>query len=126
MARVTDAVAPAGLVLVVEDEEVVRNVACRMLEAIGRSVVAAANGRAALDIVAREAPAVVLLDLTLPDLHAAEVLGGIRAACPAAFVVLTSGYEREHATRDLETGNAPFLAKPFTLADLERHFGCVS
>jgi len=126
MARVSELSAPAGTILVVEDEEVVRNVACRMLEAIGREAVGAATGRAGLAAVIEMNPAAVLLDLTLPDMSASEILGEIRAASPDTFVVLTSGYEQDDVTRDLDTGNAPFLPKPFALKDLERLFRCVS
>ena len=114
------------MVLVVEDEEVVRSVACRMLEAIGREAVGAANGRDALAAVAECAPAAVLLDLTLPDMPAGEILNAMRDLCPDAFFVLTSGYEQEEVTRELETHDAPFLPKPFAIKDLERYFGCAS
>jgi len=126
MASVSESRAPAGIVLVVEDEEVVRNVACRMLEAIGREAVGAATGKAGVAAVVETKPAAVLLDLTLPDMSAADVLGQIRAAIPDAFIVLTSGYEQDDVTRDLETGDAPFLPKTFALKDLERFFGCAS
>jgi len=126
MAGVSEPRAPEGPVLVVEDEEVVRSVACRMLEAIGRTATGAASGQAALASIAETCPVGVLLDLTLPDMGPGEVLGAIRNACPGAFVVLTSGYEEDVVTRDLETGSAPFLAKPFAIKDLERYFGCVS
>ena len=123
---VSETRAPDGPVLVIEDEEVVRAVACRMLEAIGRKTVSASTGAEALAAIASHCPVAVLLDLTLPDMEAAAVLAAIREGCPNAFVVLTSGYQEAEVTRDLDTGGAPFLPKPFNLQSLERLFSCAS
>jgi CheY-like chemotaxis protein len=126
MSPVSEASAPEGTVLVIEDEEVVRGVACRMLQAIGRETIGAATGAAGLAALEESCPAAVLLDITLPDMLAADVLAAIRAECPDAFVVLTSGYQEADVTSDLDTGGAPFLQKPFSLNDLERLFPCAS
>ena len=126
MSPVSEAHAPDGIVLVIEDEEVVRDVACRMLEAIGRETIGVATGAAGVAAIEEACPVAVLLDLTLPDMSAAEVLAAIRTACPDAFVVLTSGYQEAEVTSDLNTGGAPFLQKPFNLQDLERLFPCAS
>jgi len=126
MSPVSEPRAPAGTVLVIEDEEVVRAVACRMLEAIGRKAVGVASGAGALAAIADHCPVAILLDLTLPDMDAGAVLAEVRAACPHSFLVLTSGYQEADVTRDLDTGGAPFLQKPFNLQGLERYFGCAS
>ena len=126
MSSVSETRAPDGPVLVIEDEEVVRSVACRMLEAIGRETTSAATGAEAVSAIETSCPVAVLLDLTLPDMAAGDVLRAIRKSCPNTFVVLTSGYQEADVTRDLDTGGAPFLPKPFNIQDLERYFACVS
>jgi two-component system cell cycle sensor histidine kinase/response regulator CckA len=126
MTRVSEARTLHGPVLVVEDEDVVRNVARRMLEALGHATAGAGTGAEALESVAAAAPAAVLLDLTLPDMNGGDILGRLRTACPDAHVVLTSGYQKDEVTRGIEVGDAAFLAKPYSLADLEQHFGCAS
>jgi len=113
-------------VLVVEDEDVVLGIACRMLEAIGRDTAAASTGAEALAILANGPVASILLDLTLPDMKGRALFDAVRAACPDAQLVVTSGYDREDVTRDIDLGDAVYLAKPYSLADIQRLFACAS
>jgi two-component system cell cycle sensor histidine kinase/response regulator CckA len=112
-----------GTLLVVEDEEGVRVVAERMLEGLGFQVLAAEDGREALNIVAArgEALTAVLLDLSMPRMGGPETFRRLRAMQPRLPVVLMSGYtEEEVATQFLEGGPGPvaFLQKPFLPGDL--------
>ena len=105
-----------GLVLVVDDEPVVREVAGQLLELLGYQTVLANGGRAAVELFRsrhREIDA-VLLDLTMPELSGAETLGLLREIDPGARVVMMSGYpEPEVVTRAQASGPVGFLQKPF-------------
>ncbi len=107
-------VAPA--VLLVEDEELVRELAARILEAAGYRVWAAASGAEALELHARlPAPVdVVLTDLVMPGLDGRELGRRLRTAHPGMPLVFMSGYADEAAPVDSEWGaDAAFLQKPF-------------
>jgi two-component system cell cycle sensor histidine kinase/response regulator CckA len=107
----------SGAVLVVDDEAVVRSVARSMLERFGYTVLVAANGKQALDLVRqhRHALALILLDLTMPVMSGEEALSHIKAIDPSVPVILSSGYnEMEAIQRFAGKGLAGFLQKPYT------------
>jgi len=117
--------APAGdghrTVLVVEDEDAVRRITCRVLERLGYTVVAAADGDEALAIVARGGPVIDLLvtDLLMPRMNGRELAGQLAATFPALRVLFVSGYTDEaigqHGMLRPGTG---FLQKPFSIESL--------
>ena len=103
-------------VLVVEDEEAVRGVVCRMLERHGARTLAAASGEEALELHAAHAQeiALVLLDCQMPGLDGIAVLRELSRRKPAPCVVLTSGQDQEGLQDELQSGRvAGFLGKPF-------------
>ena len=110
-----------GTVLVVDDEESVRLLAASMLRKMGYSVLSAAGGRDALRLMHDhfEEIAMVLLDLTMPDMDGEETLREIRRFNPSVPVVLSSGYNEQSLTsRIVEQGLAGFLSKPYHFEDL--------
>jgi two-component system, cell cycle sensor histidine kinase and response regulator CckA len=112
-----------GVALVIDDEELLRAIAKRMLESIGFSVVIAADGAGGVEKFAANAPAisVVLLDLTMPRMDGEAALRELLRIREDARVVLMSGYtEQEAVARFAGQSLAGFLQKPFTLADLRQ------
>jgi two-component system cell cycle sensor histidine kinase/response regulator CckA len=108
-------------VLVVEDDEDVRTLASRILEALGYDVVQAASGEDALAIAqARRDPIDLLLtDVVMPGLNGRQVADLIAPIHPRCRVLYTSGYTDEAIVRHgvLDEGIA-FVAKPYTPLDL--------
>ena len=93
----------------------------RMLERSGFQVLTAADGRAALEIyqARRGEIALVLLDLTMPDLDGEETFHELRQIDPNVRVVMSSGYtESEIIPRFAGQGLTGFLQKPYTTAAL--------
>jgi DNA-binding NarL/FixJ family response regulator len=87
--------APPGTLVVVDDHAWFREVVEERLAAAGWRIVGeAATGAAAIDLVARLAPDIVLLDVMLPDMDGFAVADRLAAAGSASAVVLTSGHER--------------------------------
>ncbi len=112
--------ARAGTVLVVDDEETVRKVARRVLQASGFTVKVADGGLEAIRLL-REAPLavdVVLLDLTMPDMSGAVTLQELRRIRADLCVVLSSGYAEEEAVPGVEGAVSGFIQKPYRPADL--------
>ena len=113
--------AGVGLVLVVDDEAVVRQIARAALERYGYTVAVVADGQSAVEFFERagDQVAVVLLDMTMPGLAGPETLQRLQAIRPGVRVVLSSGYNESEAIRRF-TGRklAGFLQKPYTAAQL--------
>jgi signal transduction histidine kinase/ActR/RegA family two-component response regulator len=114
-----------GTVLVVEDEEGVREVVGRMLERLGFHVIMAVDGQDALRVLDEHDGEVtaVLLDLSMPRVGGAETVRLLRQRSPELPVVLMSGYtEQDVASKLLDGlgGSVGFLHKPFLSEDLSR------
>jgi CheY-like chemotaxis protein len=115
-----------GTVLIVEDEEGVRELARRVLEAEGYQVVEARGGGEAVFALEQFGPdiSLVISDVILPDMAATELnrkLVRSRADLP---IVYMSGYSRtEVLERGLVPPERPFIQKPFTAADLTNAVG---
>jgi DNA-binding NarL/FixJ family response regulator len=94
-------------VLIVDDHAGFRNAARMLLEAEGYDVVAeSATGCEALEAAARLRPALVLLDIGLPDLDGIEVAGRLTARAQPPMVVLTSSREGSDYLRLIERSGA--------------------
>jgi excisionase family DNA binding protein len=110
---------PRRRILVVDDEEPVREVLQLALEARGYEVVLAKDGREALRIARQESFDLIFLDVLLPGLDGAAVLKTIKRRDPEALVVLITGYpQHEKTLAALEHGPAMFLPKPIKLEDI--------
>ncbi len=111
----------SGLVLVVDDEKMVRSLARRVLEKFGFRVMTASDGLKALEIFRphRAEFVAVLLDVTMPNLDGADTLAEMRRLRPDVKIVLSSGYDKREATRKIaEGGIAAFLHKPYLPIEL--------
>ena len=106
-------------VVVAEDEALIRLDLVEMLADAGYEVVGqAATGEAAVELVQRTAPDVVVLDIRMPamdGLTAAEVIMSER---PTAIVMLTAFSERDLIARARDAGAAAYLVKPVAPSDL--------
>ncbi|MEW5847836.1 MAG: response regulator [Myxococcota bacterium] len=110
-----------GVVLVVDDEELVRESVARMLERLGFEVRTATDGADAVDRVrAHEGSwAAILLDLSMPRMGGEQAFRAIRALRPDARVVLCSGNLDDRVVQDLlGEGLAGVLPKPFRAQEL--------
>lgn len=111
----------AGTVLVVDDDETVRDVVRRYLELAGYTVTQVGTGSEALR-AHRERPAdLVVLDLMLPDLDGLEVCRRIRAGGEASdvpVVMLTALGEEENRIAGLQLGADDYVTKPFSPREL--------
>jgi CheY-like chemotaxis protein len=114
---------PAPLVLVVDDEEMVRRVAATMLRRHGYRVLEAADGKHALGLLenAAETPALAFVDLAMPVMGGDELAPVLAGRYPNLRIVLTSGFPEEDARQGVPPGLAHgFLQKPYTASGLSQ------
>lgn len=106
-------------VLLVEDDERISEPLIRVLRSEQLDVTHVDHGQAALDAVEAERPALVLLDLTLPDIDGLDVCRRLRADHPdLAIIMLTARAEEMDVIVGLGAGADDYVAKPFRLAEL--------
>jgi DNA-binding response OmpR family regulator len=112
--------APARpLVLLVDDDPGIRRTVAEGLELEGFHVVPASGGRAALAALESVGPAVVLLDLAMPDLDGLEVLRRLRAdGDDVPVCVLSARDDVEDRVRGLQAGADDYVVKPFALEEI--------
>jgi PAS domain S-box-containing protein len=111
-----------GTVLVIDDEEVVRNVTKRMLARIGYTPLLAEDGPSGVDIYRQNQDDVVcvLLDMTMPKMSGEETLRHLREINPAVRVLLMSGYSEQEASSRFNGKRVnAFMQKPYTPQDLQ-------
>jgi nitrogen-specific signal transduction histidine kinase len=113
----------SGTVLLVDDEDYIREVGRQMLEKIGYTVVTAEEGEAAIHIF-EGAPArfdIVILDLIMPGLGGGDVFDRLREIKSDAKVLLSSGYSLDgQAMEIIDRGCSGFIQKPFTMKSLSQ------
>ena len=101
-------------VLVVDDEPKITEVVGSYLRNAGYTPLTAAGGEEALRIFEKERPALVILDLMLPDLSGEEVCRKIRARSRVPIIMLTAKVEDSDAVRGLQLGADDYVTKPFS------------
>lgn len=110
-------------ILVVEDQDDLRPLCVQMLELLDYTVLSAANGADALDVLERHPGTVdlVLTDMVMPGMSGSALAERVRASHPGAKILFTSGYTADSSglNNTLDAG-AFFIGKPYTLDDLER------
>jgi two-component system cell cycle sensor histidine kinase/response regulator CckA len=110
-----------GTILLVEDEDPVRAVNARALSARGYTVLEAASGIEAMEIIQeRGAPVdLVVSDVVMPEMDGPTLLGELRKLYPDLKVIFVSGYAEEAFRKNLPEGEEfNFLPKPFSLRQL--------
>jgi two-component system cell cycle sensor histidine kinase/response regulator CckA len=105
------------VVLVIDDEDLVRDVVARMIEDLGYGALTASDGAAGLAIVEANPVDAVLVDMTMPRMNGRDVIERLRARRPDLPIILCSGFDRD--------GHGPvhadaYLPKPFRIEVLER------
>ncbi len=110
-------------ILVVEDDEAIRRLTCRALEAQGYTVLSAGDAREALRLCEKHAGEIhlMLTDVVMPDMSGRELARSATALRPLVKVLFMSGYTDNvivhHGVLDAGT---PFLQKPFTPRSLSQ------
>jgi DNA-binding NtrC family response regulator len=100
-------------ILLVDDDERLRNVAGKVLTAEGYRVFTAGSGREALDLVQGESIALLIADLFLPDIDGLTLLKRVHELCPNVEVLMITGHGSvEKAVEAMKLGAYDFIEKP--------------
>lgn len=108
-------------ILLVDDEEAVRDVSRDLLESLGYKVICAKGGQEALSFLVEKRGQIdmVMLDMIMPDMSGAETFDRLRKIDPEIKILLCSGYGIEgQALKILEKGCNGFIKKPYQLEKL--------
>jgi two-component system OmpR family response regulator len=105
-------------VLVVDDDPHIREVVCFALRRAGYQPLPAADGLVALELAAREMPALVVLDILMPELDGTEVCRRLRRSSDVPVIFLTSKDEEMDRILGLELGADDYVVKPFSPREL--------
>lgn len=105
-------------VLVVDDEEMVREVVVAYLAKEGYTTVEAADGQAALEVVAAHRPDLIVLDVMLPKLDGYSVLQQLRSHTQVPVILLTARSQEVDRLLGLELGADDYVVKPFSPREL--------
>ncbi len=110
-------------VLLVDDEQIIRDVTGAMLNGLGYEVLIARSGEEAIDIykVNRDRIAIVIMDMIMPGMGGGMVFDRLKTMNPAVRVILSSGYSLDgEANEIMERGCRAFLQKPFQFDELSQ------
>jgi len=108
------AIVDAENILVVDDEEAIREVVSTMLESRGYRCTAVSNGRAAQDCVRKETPDLVLSDMIMPEMDGIKLLSWLRQYDPEVPVIMvTAIHDISTALEAIRRGAYDYILKPF-------------
>ncbi len=113
----------SGTILVIDDEDAVREFVTEVLTMAGYTVHAVDSGKEALELCVRRGDDfdLILLDLVMPGMSGEEVFFKLQEVCPRRPVILSSGFSKKEALGPFKRENvAGYLAKPFRAAALSR------
>jgi two-component system response regulator RegX3 len=108
----------ASRILIVEDEESLSDSVRYNLEREGYSVTVARDGRGALEAFRSQSPALVILDLMLPEMSGLDVCRAIRAESDVPIIMVTAKDSEADKVTGLELGADDYVTKPFSVREL--------
>ncbi len=111
--------AETPLILIVDDESIIREILAKMIRTLGYSVMQASNSTEAQHIIRQHKPDLILLDMVMPGVDSMEVLKSVRAdeTLKHISVILISGIDDlDTVATFIEAGVNDFLPKPFNMA----------
>ncbi|MEW5722566.1 MAG: response regulator transcription factor [Thermodesulfobacteriota bacterium] len=106
------------LILIVDDEDHIRETVCFALDKAGFRTVQAADGQEALRLFQESRPALIVLDILMPELDGTEVCRLIRQTSSTPIIFLTSKDEEIDRVVGLELGGDDYVSKPFSPREL--------
>jgi len=107
-------------ILIIEDDPEIIEIVALTLETKWSEVdlISTLYGEEGVELVKKELPDIVILDLTLPDKHGFEVLRQIRRFSDVLLIILTARAEEDHRIRGLQEGADDYIVKPFSAGEL--------
>ncbi len=110
---------PAPRILIIDDETPIRSIVRAAIESSGGVALEAATAAHGLELARTQRPALVVLDLGLPDVEGIEVCREIRRWSSVPILVLSARHTDAEKVALLDAGADDFLTKPFSTVELE-------
>jgi PAS domain S-box-containing protein len=117
-----------GTILLIDDEKMILDVGCELLEELGYSVLSALSGQEALEIFRKNSTIIdlVIMDMIMPGMSGGETFDRLKNINQDIKVLLSSGYSLNgQATKILRRGCDGFIQKPFNLNQLAQKIGSI-
>jgi two-component system, OmpR family, KDP operon response regulator KdpE len=105
-------------ILVVDDEPQIRRVLQATLSSSGYDVIEAKNGQEAVEMVIRERPALILMDVNMPGMSGLEACRKIRMSFSVPIIMVTVRNSEQDKIHALDSGADDYVVKPFTIGEL--------
>lgn len=105
-------------VLIVEDDPTVQNLICTIIETTGLEYVLAGTGKEALKAMEGQDPALILMDLGLPDVDGIEVIEKIRQISYVPILVISARNQEADKIEALDAGADDYITKPFQVNEM--------
>jgi two-component system KDP operon response regulator KdpE len=109
---------PSDVVLIIDDEPQIRRVVRNALSGLPLRVAEASTAAAGLDLAASEQPALIILDLGLPDRDGVEVCHDLRSFTRTPIIVLSARHSDREKEKLLDAGADDYVTKPFSTIEL--------
>ncbi len=112
-----------GVILIIDDEETIRELASMLLEELGYQVMVAVDGKDGVEVFEQHRNSItgVLLDMTMPHMNGEDCYSELRKINPGINVILSSGYSAEDATARFKgKGLAGFIQKPYLVDHFQK------
>jgi len=116
---------PKTSVLVVDDDPRMLTMASRTLELEGYRLLTAASGEAALEILGKETPALMLLDIMMPGIDGFTVCRQVREFSQMPIIMVTARSSSQEKVAGLEAGADDYVVKPFSAQELVARVGAL-
>ena len=105
-------------IMVADDDKSILKLLNRLLKEVGYHVITAENGKAALTLLEKYTPDLILLDITMPELDGFQVLRSIRQRFNIPVIMLTGQHEIRIINQALALGADDYITKPFSSREL--------
>ena len=105
-------------ILVVDDEPQIRRVLRATLSGNGYDVILAKDGQEAVEMVIRDRPDLILLDVNMPGMSGLEACSKIRLSFPGPIIMVTVRNSEQDKIQALDSGADDYVVKPFTMGEL--------
>jgi CheY-like chemotaxis protein len=110
-------------IMLVDDEQIVLEVTCELLESLGYRVYTAGSGQEAIALYLEKQREInlIILDMIMPGMNGIETFNILKSIHHNVKVILSSGYSAEtHAAKFMQQGGSGFIQKPYNIEDLSR------
>jgi DNA-binding NtrC family response regulator len=111
-------------IICIDDDPAALELIAEAISQKGVEILTSTSAAKGMELILREHPEIVLLDLLMPDVSGMELLDKIVKACPTTDVVLITGkYSTDSAVEAIRRGASDYLTKPVSISDLRKRIG---